>query len=120
MSVKILAALLALTALPAFAQEKEPARYQLISVSGGFVRLDAVTGEMTFCRDEVDSFRCSPISTDAAKMEVKPEAGARLQRDTAKKDDSAIEDFDKALTMMERAMKSFMAMTQENPKECAL
>lgn len=154
MQVKLLTAFLALTAFPAFAQSDEPVRYQLISVSGGFVRLDTVSGVMTFCRDEVDSFRCSPISADASadmrsdKGEVKRdqngvkrdqdgvtrdseqkqgmiERDRQGDRDTARRDrgfreDSSSEDFDRALTMMEKAMRSFMAITRESPRECAL
>ena len=138
MQAKLLAALLALTAVPAYAQTNEPVRYQLISVAGGFVRLDTVSGVMTFCRDEVDSFRCSPISTDVASTEKEPGAGAvpkhdedamsgdrdgdssEMKREPGFKGDSSVEDFDRALTMMEKAMRSFMAMSKENPKDCAL
>lgn len=135
MKSTLLAAVLALTAVPALAQSNDTARYQLISVSGGFVRLDMVTGIMTFCRDEVDSFRCSPISADSAKTEMRPEAGAdpkedQAERDRGRKDmlqgergfreDQSSEDFDRALSMMEKAMRSFMAMTRENPRDCSL
>jgi hypothetical protein len=137
MQAKLLAAILALAAFPALAQSNDTARYQLISVSGGFVRLDMVSGVMTFCRDEVDSFRCSPISTDPSKADAEPEAGAvpRKDQDEAKRDrdrdgmmkeqrgfreDNSIEDFDRALSMMEKAMRSFMAMTRENPRNCEL
>lgn len=124
MQVKILAALLALTAVPAMAEEASTARYQLISVSGGFVRLDMVTGIMTFCRDEVDTFRCAPIPTDTAKSEKLPGAGdvtkdeSRLDR--VKPDDNIDQDFDRALSMMDRAMRHFMKMSKENQKDCAL
>jgi hypothetical protein len=137
MQAKLLAAVLVLAAFPAFAQSSDTSRYQLISVSGGFVRLDMVSGIMTFCRDEVDSFRCAPISTDPAKADAEPEAGAvpREDRDEAKRDrgrddmmkeergfreDNSTEDFDRALSMMEKAMRSFMAMTRENPRDCSL
>jgi hypothetical protein len=164
MQAKLLAALLVLTAAPALAQSAEPARYQLISVSGGFVRLDMVSGVMTFCRDEVDSFRCSPISTENAKAK-QPEAGVqpnsalepkrhseRLGGDSGDQDDmtsgdrgrhrdrvgrdgdddtfrksergfkdeDSIENFDRALSMMQRAMRGFMAMSKEHPRDCAL
>jgi hypothetical protein len=136
MKATLLAAILALTAVPAFAQSNDTARYQLISVSGGFVRLDLVSGVMTFCRDEVDSFRCSPIPTETAKTEIEPEAGTvpkqdqDARRDRGRNDmleeqrgfreDKSGEDFDRALTMMEKAMRSFMAMSRENPRDCAL
>jgi hypothetical protein len=137
MQAKLLAAVLVLAACPVFAQSNDTARYQLISVSGGFVRLDMVTGVMTFCRDEVDSFRCAPIPADAARDETQPEAGAnpKADRDEAKRDrgrddmmkeergfreDKSTEDFDRALSMMEKAMRSFMAMTRENPRNCDL
>ncbi|MDB5522907.1 MAG: hypothetical protein JWM58_670 [Rhizobium sp.] len=128
MQAKLLAGFLALAAFPALAQTNEPVRYQLISVSGGFVRLDAVTGTMTFCRDEVDSFRCTPIAGDPAKVDMQPGAGA-TSKDAAKdpvkgeidrKEDSSLEDFDQALTIMEKAMKRFMAMSNESPRDCAL
>jgi hypothetical protein len=158
MQAKLLAAVLALVAFPALAQSNDTARYQLISVSGGFVRLDMVTGVMTFCRDEVDSFRCAAIPVKSEKTDANPDAGidpgngkdaSRSDRDqpdgmteqdrrddgnTAGRDadrqderqrpgfknDSSEQDFDRALSMMERAMKSFMAMSKENRKDCEL
>jgi hypothetical protein len=166
MQAKLLAALFALTAMPAYAQSTEPVRYQLISVSGGFVRLDTVSGVMTFCHDEVDSFRCSPISADSvkpddsAKTKMAPAAGAdpkddeNAMRGDSDRDDgmanqereddsrsagrepdrqddgmsrrrgfrnqSSDEDFDRAMSMMDRAMKHFMAMSKESQKDCAL
>lgn len=133
MQAKLLAALFVLTAFPAFAQSNEAARYQLISVSGGFVRLDMVTGVMTFCRDEVDSFRCGPISADADKQAMRPDAGEEKARPEAGiepqqgdhrqpgfKEDKSSEDFDHALTMMDKAMRHFMAMSRENQKDCNL
>ena len=119
MLARSLALLLALTALPAQAQTNEPARYQIISVSGGFIRLDAINGTMTFCRDEVDKFRCEPLVAGPDKAPAGAEAGATKKNDTAK-NNTDTEDFDKALGMMEKAMKSFMAMTKENTPECAL
>ncbi len=124
MQAKLLAAVLAVAALPAHAQSPEPVRYQLISVSGGFVRLDAVSGAMTFCRDEADSVRCVPVPADAASAGIQPDAGAtpnQMNRsDSGKRDGSSVEDFDRALSLMEKAMKSFMAMSRENPRDCSL
>jgi hypothetical protein len=133
MQAKLLAALLVLTAFPAFAESNETPRYQLISVSGGFVRLDMVTGVMTFCRDEVDSFRCGPIPADADKRAMRPDAGKEEARPEAGiepregdrrepgfKEDKSSEDFDRALTMMDKAMRHFMAMSKEKPKDCDL
>lgn len=124
MQAKLLAALFVLTAFPAFAQSNETARYQLISVSGGFVRLDMVTGVMTFCRDEVDSFRCSPIQADTARQEMRPGAGIEPRqsdgREPGFKEDKSGEDFDRALSMMDKAMRRFMAITQEKQRDCDL
>jgi hypothetical protein len=36
------------------------------------------------------------------------------------REDNSTEDFDRALSMMEKAMRSFMAMTRENPRDCSL
>ena len=133
MQAKLLAAFFVLAAFPAFAQSNDTARYQLISVSGGFVRLDMVTGVMTFCRDEVDSFRCGPIAADADKRAMRPDAGRQEaqpeagieprqgdRREPGFKEDKSSEDFDHALSMMDKAMRHFMAMSRENQKDCNL
>jgi hypothetical protein len=147
MQAKLIAAVLAVMAMPAYAQSPEPVRYQLISVSGGFVRLDTVSGVMTFCRDEVDDFHCSPVPADSATAGIQPETGAipRKEDDSAGanraddgsdrdrsemrdrrgfREDSSVENFDRALSMMEKAMRSFMAISKESsketPRDCAL
>jgi hypothetical protein len=143
-------------ALPAAAQSGEPGRYQLVSVAGGFVRLDTTSGAMTFCRDDVDTVHCGAIAADKAKAMdpkagVEPRAGQEENRDDRAgidrpergenpdiagragedggfairpepgfKQRGSLEDFDHALSMMERAMKGFMAMSRENQRDCAL
>lgn len=124
MRLTVLSSLLVLIAAPAMAGPDDPGRYQILSVSGGFVRLDTVSGATTFCRDEVDSFRCSAIPIAAENQPSKAEAGAT--RSTAPDDQATTgdskssDDLDKALTFMERTMRSLMAITQEKTPECAL
>lgn len=122
MQAKLLAVVLALVAVPAAAQPGEAARYQIVPVSGGFVRLDTASGAMTFCRDEVDKFRCEPLAAERDKAEAgAPPQNQRAGRDGAtKEEDNSAEDFDRALDMMEKAMRRFMAITEENPRDCAL
>ena len=114
MHAKILAVLIVFAGLPAMAAPNAPGRYQILSVSGGFVRLDTVTGATTLCRDEVDSFRCTPIPIADETAPGKAEAGATPG------DDRSAMDLDKALGFMERAMRGLMAMTEEKTPECAL
>lgn len=118
-----LAILLALASVPALAATNEPVRYRITPVSGGFVRLDTASGAMTFCRDEVDKFRCEPLPVEADKAPA--DAGASARGETSKNDatrnsDTSLQDFDKALSLMERAMKSFMSMTRDDTRQCAL
>jgi hypothetical protein len=141
---------------PAAAQAAEAGRYQLVPVSGGFVRLDTASGAMTLCRDDADTLHCNPVDAEQAstidpQREAEPRAGqesnrddragmARPERDARADKDSragedggfairpepgfkqqgSLEDFDHALSMMERAMKGFMAMSRENQRDCAL
>lgn len=121
MQAKPFALLLALIAAPAAAGASETGRYQIATVSGGFVRLDTMSGAMTFCRDEVDKFRCEPLAAAPLGAEAGANAGGkRPDAKNTQRDDSSLEDFDNALGMMEKAMRAFMAMARENPRECAL
>jgi hypothetical protein len=121
MRLTILSMLLTLVAVPAIAGSDEPGRYQILSVSGGFVRLDTATGATTFCRDEVDSFRCAPVPIAVDKAPAEAGATGDRTRDSRSPDDAAAnDDLDKALTFMEKAMRGLMAMTEEKTPECAL
>ncbi|MBL0371848.1 hypothetical protein JJB09_07380 [Rhizobium sp. KVB221] len=107
---------IALAVLPAMSFAAEPAasRYQIVPVSGGFVRLDTVSGALTFCRDEVDDFACRAV--DAGGLAGSEPGKQALQQDRT----SSAEDFDRALSAIERAMKSFMSIAGEKTKDCTL
>ena len=113
--------LLALLALPASTFAAEAGRYQVTQVAGGFVRLDTLSGAMIFCRDDVDKFSCAPLAPEGenAHAEVAPGDRAPLEP-RVRKDDESAEDFDRALDMMEKAMRRFMALTERQPPECSL
>jgi hypothetical protein len=115
-----LAILLTLASVPALAATNEPVRYRITPVSGGFVRLDTASGAMTFCRDEVDKFRCEPLPVEADKAAAASARGETSKNDATRNSDTSLQDFDKALSLMERAMKSFMSMTREDTRQCAL
>lgn len=121
-----------LSASPGLAQPGQTPRYQVVALGDGFVRLDTVTGAMAVCRGDVGRLRCEALAVEAARdadnHKDRASAGAvpdvEPKGDSAAKaepgDDRSMEDFDKALTMMEKAMRRFMALTRENPGECEL
>lgn len=91
------------------------ARFQIVAVSDGIVRLDTQTGAMTHCRDLGDGLSCEAIATDEpnaalARPEMRPSEGKN----------TSLQDFDQALGIMERAMKGFMSMTRDADKSCSL
>ena len=108
------AVVLAAAPVTAGAEPKADQRFQIVAVADGVVRLDTVTGAMTHCRDQGDGFSCKLIGTEPSA------AIARPALPKAESKDSKLEDFDQALGMMERAMKSFMAIAGDRDKSCAL
>jgi hypothetical protein len=117
MLLTLLPVAMALASIPATAgaETTSTARFQIVAVSDGVVRLDTQTGAMTHCRDAGEGLNCTAIVTDEpkaalAKPDVKPSEGKN----------TSLQDFDQALGMMERAMKSFMSITKETDKSCSL
>jgi hypothetical protein len=104
----------ALATVAAGANAQPAQRYEIVAVSDGIVRLDIVTGAMTHCRDAADGFACTAIA--GAQGEAVP---GRLETPPADSGDT-LQDFDQALGMMEKAMKSFMDITGQADRSCSL
>jgi len=68
------AALLMAIALagPAAAEEKA-ARYTMSPTEGGFLRLDTVTGAVSFCSRRNADWLCTPVADDTAKQQQQAE-----------------------------------------------
>lgn len=117
MLLTLLPVAMVLASIPAIAgaETTSTARFQIVAVSDGIVRLDTQTGAMTHCRDAGEGLNCTSIIVDEPKAALaKPDARSSEGRN------NSLQDFDQALGMMERAMKSFMSMTRETDKGCSL
>lgn len=116
MLLTILPVAAALVASPptAGAGAKPAPRFEIVAVADGIVRLDTQTGAMTHCRDAGDGFACKAIDPD------RPAALTRPTIPQAENKDTTLRDFDQALGMMERAMRSFMSIATEADKSCDL
>jgi hypothetical protein len=111
----------ALTLAPflAHAEDQQPGRYQLQPVTGGVVRLDTATGELTLCRADAGKLACDPgattgSATDLASLKARVDALER-QSASAGKDAGMPSDaeVDRGLSIMEKFMRRFMGLARE-------
>ena len=115
------AALAALAASPASAQETE--RYRLERTQDGYVRLDTQTGAMTLCREADGRLSCAPASQQG---EAADEIGALRERVEALETRLAAiesrapaaglpaeEEFERGMGYMERFFRMFMGLVRE-------
>jgi len=109
-----LAALLLMPASFASAADPAAGRYQIVTVTGGFVRLDTQTGAMTYCLDGATEPRCAALEA----AEIAPSAPAKQQSMAPDAKDQ--QDFNQAMSMAEQAMRRFMALTREHKPDCSL
>jgi hypothetical protein len=124
----------ALLAIPAAAQSPEPVsppkaedRFRFSPVEGGVLRLDARTGQVSFCRSRAGSWACETAADDRAALEA--EIG-RLQNRVAALEKQAAEpkpdgimklpsdaEIDQVMTFFERMMKRFRTMVESLKRE---
>lgn len=112
--------LLPLAAVPT--QAAEAGRYQLIETSSGFVRLDQQTGALVYCRDSAGELSCRAVDIAALPRtgELPLTGQERSPAASEEKSDSGLEDFERALTAVERMMKNLMSMSKDTERDCAL
>lgn len=115
--------------LAAFAQPapspSDGGRYKLQKTDGGFLRLDAQTGQVSFCREREGSWSCETAADDRAALEA--EINRLTQRIAAleKKQNDPIERFrtpsdqeiEQVMGFFEKVMKRFRGMVENLKKE---
>jgi hypothetical protein len=123
----MLAALVALAAMPAPAQDAEAGRYSLEKSGEGFVRLDRQTGAMTLCKEADGTLTCrmaaderAAYDEDLARLEKRVEL---LEKQLASAPAAARQELpsdaeiDRSIGIMERFMRAFFALVQEFRQE---
>lgn len=110
-----LAIVLAILPAAANADPQTAPRYQIVAITDGVVRLDTQTGDMTHCLDTDNGFQCEVITTQEPKAAL-----GTPDKPTAQNDDKPLKDFENALSIVEKAMKSFMTITGNADRACSL
>ena len=101
-----------------------PSHFQMHAMGDGIVRLDTVTGQMTYCRNAGqggETPHCVPMDTSGA---IAPQESQRLQAridELQKKIDSmstngalpSDAEVDRSLSIMEKFMRRFMGLAKE-------
>lgn len=120
----MLAAAGAAIALAAPASADEAGRYRLERTDGGFVRMDTLTGQMSFCTQQAAELDCKAASDGrpAAAAEIdrlssRVEAlEKRLAGMEAGKPQNALpteEEFERTMGFMERFFRRFIGIVQD-------
>jgi hypothetical protein len=126
-------------AAPAYAQEAVNGRYVMTPTAEGFLKLDSRTGEVSDCRRSEAGFRCmvTPDERGALQAEIDrlakenaglrqslasaglsppgPDASTAAPAPPSSKSGPSDEEFDRAMTLMERFMRRFMALMRDEP-----
>jgi hypothetical protein len=79
--ISAITAMLFCLVVPALAQEAEKGRYTLVPMSGGFVRLDTLTGVVSHCENKGSGWACYVLPEEHAALDK--EIG-RLQAENEK------------------------------------
>jgi hypothetical protein len=125
LSRSLVAAMLALSSLPAVAQDASADRYSLEKSETGFVRLDRQTGTVTLCKEIDGSLTCrmaaderAAYDEDLARLEkrvdlLEKQAAAGVPAASAKEDLPSDAEIDRSIGIMERFMRAFFGLVQE-------
>lgn len=118
------------SAVPAFAQSEDDARYSLQPSGEGFVRLDRRTGQMSFCRREQGQLVCrlaaderDAYEAEIGRLEKQLETGGKDEEGTEQSlkrsdrlptDPQARErEFEQAMEYAEKALRRFFDVMRE-------
>ena len=125
-SAGILAAALAASA-PAQspAQPNDNWRFKMQKVDGGFLRLDAQTGQVSFCREKSSNWTCDTVADDRAALEAEikrlSDRVAQLEKQT---NDPAQrfrtpsdQEIEQVMGFFEKMMKRFRGVVENLKKE---
>ena len=112
------------TAVPAFAEDTDLARFALEKTENGFVRLDRKTGALTLCQEKDGALTCrmaaderAAYEEDLTRLEKRVEAlekslaaGRPLANGEPLPSDEEVE---RSIGIMERFMRSFFGLVEE-------
>ncbi len=125
MRLALVAATASILATGAFAADE--ARFRLERTDTGFVRMDTLTGDMTYCVEKESALDCrtaagAAIASDAVAELEKRLAAVEERLATVEKAPAIAalpsdEEVDRALGYMERMMRSFMGVARDFERE---
>ncbi len=116
-------------AAAAYAQPAPPAsdawRFKLQKVDGGFLRLDAQTGQVSFCREKDANWTCETVADDRAALEGEIKrlneriaALEKQQHDPANRFRTpSDQEIDQVMGFFEKMMKRFRGVVENLKKE---
>lgn len=122
-------ALAGVFAAGAFAQTPPPPndgwRYRLEKANGGFLRLDAQTGQVSFCRERESSWSCETVADDRAALEAEIKRLTDRVAELEKRRNDPAERFrtpsdqeiEQVMGFFEKAMKRFRGVVENLKKE---
>lgn len=129
LSRSLVAAMLALSSLPAVAQDASADRYSLEKSETGFVRLDRQTGTVTLCKEVDGSLTCrmaaderAAYDEDLARLEkrvdlLEKQLASGMPAAAAKGELPSDTEIDRSIGIMERFMRAFFGLVQEFRQE---
>jgi hypothetical protein len=125
----ILALVIALFSGGAFAQPpsspNDAWRFKLQKVDGGFLRLDAQTGQVSFCREKESNWTCETVADDRAALEAEiKRLNDRIAALEKQRNDPAErfrtpsdQEIDQVMGFFEKMMKRFRGVVENLKKE---
>ncbi|WP_159946236.1 hypothetical protein [Rhizobium sp. 18065] len=129
LSTSLVATVLALSSLPAVAQDASADRYSLEKSETGFVRLDRQTGTVTLCKEVDGSLTCrmaaderAAYDEDLARLEkrvdlLEKQLASGMPAAAAKGELPSDAEIDRSIGIMERFMRAFFGLVQEFRQE---
>ena len=121
--------LAAAVAAGALAQTASPPnegwRYKLEKTNGGFLRLDAQTGQVSFCRERESGWSCETVADDRAALEAELKRLSDRVAELEKRRNDPAERFrtpsdqeiEQVMGFFEKAMKRFRGVVENLKKE---
>lgn len=100
-------------------------RFKLQKVEGGFLRLDAQTGQVSFCRERNTTWTCETVADDRAALEAEIKRLSERLAELEKKQNDPAERFrtpsdqeiEQMMGFFEKMMKRFRGVVENLRKE---
>lgn len=100
-------------------------RYKMQKVDGGFLRLDAQTGQVSFCREKESNWTCETVADDRAALEAEIRRLNDRLATLERKQNDPVERFrtpsdqeiEQVVGFFEKLMKRFRGVVENLKKE---